>query len=87
MFSLICWTAYLLSAVAVVVISFKITEVRSACTHEKAKITRTVAKIRELKEENNRLTATYYGLLCPELVDKNSKALKFLKENEVKYLK
>ncbi len=87
MLNTVCWVLYLLSSIAVVLISFKVTEIRSKCTHEKAMITRIVGEIRDLKEENNRLNIIYYSNLNPKSVDLNSKDMKPLAENEVKYLK
>jgi hypothetical protein len=57
------------------------------CTFEKAKITKLVKRIEQLKEENNRLTIEFYRKLKPKTVDSMTKEMDLLHENEVKYLR
>ncbi|RUM43432.1 MAG: hypothetical protein DSY35_03575 [Desulfurobacterium sp.] len=83
----LCAVLYVASFVLAIVISAKVANIRSKCTHQKAKITKLVKEIESLKEENNRLTIRYYSILNPKTVDENSRNLRLLKENEVKYLK
>jgi cell division protein FtsL len=83
----ICFLSYIVSAILAAFLSFKVINVRSACTHEKLKITSVVNEIRRLKEENVRLSVEYYSNLKPENVDKASNDLDFYQENEVQYIK
>ena len=83
----LCVILYAVSCVLAIVISAKVANIRSKCTHQKAKITKLVKEIENLKEENNRLTIKYYSILNPKNVDENSQNLRLLGENEVKYLK
>jgi hypothetical protein len=57
------------------------------CTFEKAKITKLVKRIEQLKEENNRLTIEFYRKLKPKTIDSMTKEMDLLHENEVKYLR
>jgi len=83
----ICFLSYIVSAVLVAFLSFKVINVRSACTHEKLKITSLVNEIRRLKEENVRLSVKYYSKLKPENVDNASADLDFRHEDEVEYVR
>jgi len=83
----LCVVLYVVSCVLAIIISAKVANIRSKCTHQKEKITRLVKEIENLKEENNRLMIKYYSILNPKTVDENTQNLKPLKENEVKYLK
>ena len=83
----LCVVLYVVSCVLAIVISAKVANIRSKCTHQKAKITKLVKEIENLKDENNRLTIKYYSILNPKNVDENSQNLRLLGENEVKYLK
>ncbi|ADU97139.1 hypothetical protein [Thermovibrio ammonificans] len=82
-----CILSYILSVAVVVAVVSKIISVRSKCTQEKAKISKLLHQIQRLKDENNQLMIRYYTLLRPAEVDKNSKGLKLLHENEVKYVR
>ena len=83
----LCVILYAVSCVLAIVISAKVANIRSKCTHQKAKITKLVKEIENLKEENNRLTIKYYSILNPKNVDEISQNLRLLGENEGKYLK
>ncbi len=87
LYSRFCIIAYLLSAIAFVFLAIKVTSVRSKCTKEKAKISRLVSEIKELKDENSRLMIEFYREVRPSLVDDQTKEMKILHENGVKYLK
>ena len=83
----LCVILYVLSLISAILISASIVNIRSKCTHQKAKITKLVKEIENLKDENNRLTIKYYSILNPESVDRNTQDLQLLRENEVKYLR
>ena len=83
----ICILSYIATITAVILISFKVINIRSRCTFEKAKITKLVKRIEQLKEENNRLTIEFYRKLKPKTVDSMTKEMDLLHENEVKYLR
>ncbi len=79
--------AYVVSISVFTVFIVKIIDVRSKCTKEKAVISRLISEIKGFKDENNRLLVKFYKDVRPKLVDKKTKDLKILHENEVKYLK
>ncbi len=83
----ICILSYIATVAAVMLVSFKVINIRSMCTFEKAKITKLVKRIERLKEENNRLTIEFYRKLKPKTVDSMTKEMDLLHENEVKYLR
>ena len=83
----ICILSYIATVAAVMLVSFKVINIRSMCTFEKAKITKLVKRIEQLKEENNRLTIEFYRKLKPKTVDSMTKEMDLLHENEVKYLR
>ena len=83
----ICILGYIATIVAVMLVSFKVINIRSKCTFEKARITKLVKRIELLKEENNRLTSEFYKRLKPKTIDSMTKDMDLLHENEVKYLK
>ena len=83
----ICILSYIATITAVILISFKVINIRSMCTFEKAKITKLVKRIEQLKEENNRLTIEFYRKLKPKTIDSMTKEMDLLHENEVKYLR
>jgi len=82
-----CFFLYIVSALIVAYLSFQVINVRSACTHERAKISKLVKDIKDLKEENVRLMAEYYSMVKPLNVDNRTQDLKLFHENEVEYLK
>ena len=83
----ICILSYIATVAAVMLVSFKVINIRSMCTFEKAKITKLVKRIEQLKEENNRLTIEFYRKLKPKTIDSMTKEMDLLHENEVKYLR
>ena len=83
----ICILSYIATVALVMLVSFKVINIRSMCTFEKAKITKLVKRIEQLKEENNRLTIEFYRKLKPKTVDSMTKEMDLLHENEVKYLR
>ena len=83
----VCILSYIATIAAVMLVSFKVINIRSRCTFEKAKITKLVKRIEQLKEENNRLTIEFYRKLKPKTVDSMTKEMDLLHENEVKYLR
>ena len=83
----ICTVLNLISIIAAVLLSFKVIQLRSKCTVERANLTKLISKIQNLRRENEILKAQYYRYLSPESVDKNTKNLLILKDNEVYYLK
>ncbi len=82
-----CFVAYAVSTLVFIVLAIKVVDVRSKCTGEKAKISKLVSKIKSLKDENSRLIVEFYREVRPKIVDKETKDMKILHENEVKYLK
>ncbi len=82
-----CFVAYAVSILVFIVLAVKVVNVRSKCTGEKAKISKLVSEIKSLKDENSRLVVEFYREVRPEIVDKETKDMKILHENEVKYLK
>ncbi|MEO2067999.1 MAG: hypothetical protein ABGX27_00610 [Desulfurobacteriaceae bacterium] len=87
MLKYLCALSYFVSFILMVAISLKVVSIRSKCTSERAKITKVVKHIEQLKEENNRLTNEFFRKLNPKTVDDQTKNMKILHENEVKYLK
>ncbi len=65
---------------------FKLVNLRSTCVTEKRKIAKTIAEIHKLKTEYNELQIKYYSTIKPENVDRATKKMKALKENEVYYI-
>jgi FtsZ-binding cell division protein ZapB len=82
-----CILSYILSILLVAIFSLKIVNIRSKCTFERAKITKVLKGIEELKEENNRLTNEFFRKLNPKTIDSETQHMKLLHENEVKYLR
>lgn len=83
----LCYLLYAVSLVAFIVLAMKVVNVRSKCTGEKARISKLVSEIRSLKDKNNRLIVEFYREVRPKVVDEETKDMKILHENEVKYLK
>ncbi len=82
-----CFTAYVVSLLVFIVLAVKVVNVRSKCTKEKARISRLISEIKLLKDKNNRLIIEFYREVRPEIVDKETKDMKVLHENEVMYLR
>jgi len=82
-----CYLAYLVSLIVFIFLAVKVVDVRSRCTREKARISKLVSEIKSLKDENNRLIVEFYREVRPKVVDEETKDMKILHENEVKYLK
>jgi len=82
-----CVLAYFVSIVVFTFLAMKVIDIRSQCTGEKAKISRLVSQIKSLKDENNRLVIKFYKEVRPKVVDDETKDMKLLHENGVKYLR
>ena len=82
-----CFAAYAVSLLVFIILAVKVVNVRSKCTKEKARISRLVSDIKLLKDRNNRLIVEFYREVRPEIVDKETKDMEILHENEVKYLR
>jgi hypothetical protein len=84
-FQTVCFISYAISLIAALAILYQVINVRSKCTQEKARISKVLSKIQNLKDENAQLMIEYYRTVRPAKVDKGSRDLKLLHENEVEY--
>jgi hypothetical protein len=86
-FDKLCILTVLLSISLFLILAFKVVKIRSECTKAEARISSLIGEIGHLKNENKRLNIEFYKLVKPKLVDNETKDLKLLHENEVKYLR
>ncbi|WP_142934740.1 hypothetical protein [Balnearium lithotrophicum] len=86
-FDKLCILTVLLSISVFLILAFKVVKIRSECTKAEARISSLIGEIGRLKNENKRLNIEFYRLVKPKSVDNETKDLKLLHENEVKYLR
>jgi len=83
----ICSFAYAVSLMFSLFLAFKVVQLRSRCIEERAKISKMISHIQDLKKESAFLKAKYFSNLKPEIVDRRTGYLHLFREDEVYYLK